>query len=155
MFEYEEFEAVLKRANTILYLGDNAGEIVCDKILIEEIQRNFEAKTIFFAVRGFPIINDVLLEDAYECGMDKTATVISNGSDAPGTILEDCSQKFLEIYHFADMIISKGQGNFETLSDREECLFFLLRAKCPVITVDINCSIGDTVLIKNKVASVT
>jgi len=154
MFYYQHFFQELEKAETILFLGDNAGEIVCDKLLIEEILRRFGKKKLYFAVRGEPIINDVLTEDALVCGIDKLAEVISNGSDAPGTIVSDCSREFRDVFSSADLIISKGQGNFETLSDRPENIFFLLKAKCPTIARHLECAVGDTIVIGRDKAKV-
>ena len=144
VFDYSEFKQALNNAETILYLGDNAGEIVFDKLLIEEL-----GKELIYVVRNKPIINDVLIEDAYDCGIDKIAKVISNGSDAPGTVLNLCSKEFLETYHKAPLIISKGQGNFETLSEERAPIFFLLKVKCPVIAKDIGCKVNDMILKSN------
>ena len=147
VFDYSEFKQALDNTESILYLGDNAGEIVFDKLLIEELE-----KEITYVVRNKPIINDVLIEDAHDCGIDKIAKVISNGSDAPGTVLNLCSKEFLEIYHKAPLIISKGQGNFETLSEKRAPIFFLLKVKCPVIAKDIGCKVNDMILKGNLLA---
>ncbi|MBD3263516.1 MAG: DUF89 family protein, partial [Candidatus Omnitrophica bacterium] len=146
VFDYQDFRRCLKRAKTILYLGDNAGEVVFDRVLIEEIKKQDRRKEIFFAVRGAPIINDVLEEDAYFAGIDAGAVIINNGCAAPGTILNLCSNDFLKIYRKADMVISKGQGNFETLSRAKRGVFFLFKAKCPVVAKDIGCEVGDVCL---------
>jgi len=113
--QYLAFKEELAVADEILYLGDNTGEIVCDKILIEELIRR--GKSVIFVVRGAPTINDVTLADARYVGLDRVATVMTNGSDAPGTRLVDCSPEFMEAFKSAQLIISKGQGNFEGLSD--------------------------------------
>jgi len=157
IFNYSQFKVELKNANHILYLADNAGETVFDRILLEEIKRIEQDKKITYAVRGGPIINDALLEDAYECGIDQLAEVISSGSDAPGTILSLCSQEFLKIYKKTDMIISKGQGNFEAMSHLSRPVFFLFMAKCPVVAKDVSaicklpidkgCKVGDIILL--------
>jgi uncharacterized protein with ATP-grasp and redox domains len=146
VFEYEEFKKGLAAAGDILYLADNAGEIVFDKILLEELK----GKETVFAVRGKPIINDALVEDALACGIDKVTRVISNGSDAPGTILKDCSSEFRDIYDNAGLIISKGQGNFETLSEEPRPIYFLFKVKCPVIAKDIGSEVGSIVLKKAR-----
>jgi uncharacterized protein with ATP-grasp and redox domains len=143
--DYELFLKKLTRSKSLLYLGDNAGEIVWDKILAEEILENFNLE-ITYAVRGFPILNDVTMEDAYFVKMDKIVNVISNGFDAPGTLLKRCSEEFLKKYQKADLILSKGQGNFESLSEEHLPIFFMLNVKCSVITEDIDCHIGDIVL---------
>jgi uncharacterized protein with ATP-grasp and redox domains len=149
-FHYMQFREGLGEARTILYLADNAGEVVFDKILIEEIRRYAGNKKIIYAVKEKPIINDALIDDAYVCGMPEIAGVISCGADAPGTILSLCSRKFLEIYNRAEMIISKGQGNFEALSLEKRPIFFLFMAKCPVIAREVGCNVGEMILIGNS-----
>ena len=147
-FIWDDYELFLKRlaqAKSLLYLGDNAGEIVWDKILIEEVLENFNLD-IIYAVRGFPILNDVTMEDAHFVGMNKVVNVISNGFDAPGTLLNRCSEEFLKKYQKSDLILSKGQGNYESLSGENRPIFFLLQVKCPVIAEDIHCNIGDIIL---------
>jgi uncharacterized protein with ATP-grasp and redox domains len=148
-FHYSRFRRALKSAKNILYLADNAGEVVFDRILVEEIKREYPGKGISYAVKARPIINDALLEDARVCGMDKVARVVSNGSDAPGTILALCSKGFKEIYDRADMIISKGQGNFESLSQEKGPIFFLFMVKCPAVAKETGCKMGDPILFCN------
>lgn len=149
VFSYKEFKEFLNRANLILYLADNSGEVVFDRLLIEEIKNKWKDKQIFYAVKERPIINDALREDAFFCGMNKVAEVISSGCDSPGTILEFSSQEFLKIYKKADLIISKGQGNFEALSSKRRPIFFLFRAKCPVVAWHLKCRVGDIILKHN------
>lgn len=139
--DYRDFCSALKQAERIVYLGDNAGETVFDRVLIEEIR-----KSVTFVVRERPVINDAVRKDALEAGIDKVAEIISSGCDAPGTIPELCSPGFLEILNAADMIISKGQGNYEGLSNAELPVFFLLKAKCPVIARDLGVEQGSIVL---------
>jgi len=145
-FDYAKFKGALKRAKTILYLADNAGETVFDRVLIEEIRKLDNSKEIIYAVKGKPAINDALIKDALDCGLDRVARVVSSGSDAPGTVLSLCSNKFLALYRKADMIISKGQGNFEALSRSKQPVFFLFMAKCPVIARAVGCKVGDVIL---------
>lgn len=124
----------IKDARRILYLGDNAGEIVFDKLFIETIKH----PDVIFAVKEGPILNDVTFEDANEVGMDEVAAVISNGYDASSTLLEKCSKEFLDVYHSADLIISKGMGNLEGLIDEKDPrIFFLFMVKCDVIAEKI------------------
>jgi len=149
LFHFKEFKGALKKSGTILYLADNAGEIVFDKILLEEIKRIYPEKVVYFSVKDRPVINDALMEDARYCGIDKVATVISNGGDAPGTILPLCSKGFRRIYRKADMIISKGQGNFESLPRAKRPVFFLFMVKCPVVAHETGCQLGDIVLLYN------
>ena len=140
----ELFRREVEQAKTILYLGDNAGEIVCDRLLIEQLPR----EKITFAVRGNPVLNDATITDAEAVGMTKIVPVIDNGSDAPGTVLEFCSPEFRDRFQAADFIIAKGQGNYESLSDNHQNIFFLLRAKCPVIAKEFNSPVGVQVLQK-------
>jgi damage-control phosphatase, subfamily I len=120
----------LKKNSRVLYLADNCGEIVYDLLVLECLREYGLALTV--AVRGGPIINDALLEDALDCGIDRLATLVSSGVACPGTSLDHCSAEFLEHFHGADLVISKGQGNFETLSEIEREVFFLLTVKCRV-----------------------
>jgi len=147
-FDYQEFKDALNNAKSILYLGDNAGEIVFDKLLIEELSNILPDTKITYVVRDKPVINDVLVEDAVSCGLDKIVDVISSGCDAPGTILDLCSKEFLKLYESAELIISKGQGNFETLADEKRPIFFLFKVKCPVIANHTGFNLGDIVLKK-------
>jgi len=136
------FAEAISRAMDILYLADNAGEIVLDKLLIEQLP--LEKMTV--AVKGSPIINDATMEDAEAAGLTELVEVIDNGSDAPGTILDDCSDAFRRRFDEADLVIAKGQGNYETLSDVTKDIFFILKAKCPVIARDLGCEVGSLVL---------
>jgi len=136
------FREAAHQARRILYLGDNAGEIVFDRILIEQLQK----ENITFVVRGQPVINDVTMVDAHTTGMADIVEVIDNGSGAPGTILNDCSVSFQERFFEADLIISKGQGNYESLSCTDANITFLLMAKCPVIARDVGCEVGSFIV---------
>ena len=140
----EQLRSDADNASNILYVADNAGEIVFDRLLIEQLPM----EKITVVVRGFPIINDATMEDAIAAGLTEIVKVIDNGSDAPGTILETCSDEFLSCFNQADLIIAKGQGNYETLSDIDKNIYFILKAKCPVIASDLNCPVGQMVLIK-------
>ncbi len=138
---FEEFKQALSSAGSVLYLADNAGESVLDRILIEEIE-----VPVTYAVRDIPVLNDVTHEDAIASGIAEVAEIISSGTTAPGTILSSCNGEFLELFNNADVIISKGQGNYEALSDIDRSIFFLLRAKCPVVAEDLGVEDGDTIL---------
>ena len=139
---YEKFKDTLDNASNILFIADNAGETVFDRLLIEQLNR-----PVKYAVRSRPIINDAVYEDAKNAGIDKVAEIITSGCDAPGTILELCSGKFMQEFKDADMIISKGQGNYETLSDQNRSIFFILKIKCPVIARDIDIPCESMILI--------
>jgi uncharacterized protein with ATP-grasp and redox domains len=138
---YKTFAERLGSTQDLLYLADNAGETVFDKILIEVM-----AKPVIYAVRDRPVINDATVEDAIKSGIDEVARVVSSGCDAPGVILDRCSEEFLDHFKRADLIISKGQGNYETLSGEQRPVFYLLKAKCPVIARDIGVKQGDTII---------
>jgi len=141
--EMDKFRQAIDEAQSILYLADNAGEIAFDRLLVEQLL----SKRVTVAVRGAPVINDVTLIDAQAVGLDKIVEVIDNGSDAPGTILNDCNSEFHRRFAEADLIISKGQGNFETLSNEAGNIFFLFKVKCAVIAEHINQPLGMQVLI--------
>ncbi len=128
--DYTQLKEDLKGAENILYLGDNCGEIVFDGLLIELLPG-----TVTLALKEKPIINDALPADARLCGLDKICRIISNGTDCPGTPLNLCSGEFKAAMAKADLIISKGQGNFETLSHLKSGppLYFLLTTKCPIV----------------------
>ena len=138
---YESFRRSVDKARTVLYLGDNAGETVLDRLLIETIGKN-----TIYAVRDIPIINDATVEDARKSGLDSVARIMSSGCDAPGTILDRCSPEFMEIFRTADVIISKGQGNLECLSEETGPIFYLLKVKCSVITRSLGAPMGEMIL---------
>jgi damage-control phosphatase, subfamily I len=138
----EIFRKEVAQAKTILYLADNCGEIVFDTLLIEQLG----PQRVTLAVRGMPIINDATLEDAVTAGLDQIVPILGNGSDAPGTVLDDCSDEFKNAFESADLIVSKGQGNFETLSDCGKNIFFLLKFKCPVVAESVGLPVGSHVL---------
>ena len=135
----------LEGAQSVLYLADNAGETVFDRVLIETM-----GKSVLYAVKGGPILNDATVEDALAAGLAEVADVVSTGSNAPGTLLGRCSPAFLGVYHEAEVIIAKGQANYETLSDEKGPIFFLLKAKCPVIARDLGVSTGSIVLTQGQ-----
>lgn len=134
------FEAA-ERARSILYLADNAGEIYFDRLLLERLPPG----RVSVCVRGAPILNDATLDDARAAGIPEIASVLDNGSDAPGTILEDCSPDFRRRFADADLIVSKGQGNYETLSDSDRPIFFLFTVKCPLVAEKIGDPVGSLV----------
>jgi len=141
-----EFKDAVTQAEKILYLADNAGEIVLDRLLIEQLP----VERVTVVVKGEPVINDATKKDAKTAGLTNIVEVIDNGSDAPGTILETCSQAFRDRFKDADLVIAKGQGNYETLSDVHKNIFFILKAKCPVIARDLGCEVGEMILQKNN-----
>lgn len=143
--EYRAFAEAVAQARRILYLCDNAGEIVFDRVLLETLRDM--GKDVTAVVKGTPVINDATLIDASATGLHECATVIDNGNDGIGTLLEACSQRFMDEYRSADLIVSKGQANYETLIQTgDERIFFLFKVKCPVVATFLNRENGDIVL---------
>ena len=130
-------------AHSILYLADNAGEIVLDRLLIEALG----SERVTVAVRGAPVLNDATLADAQTAGLRELVRVISNGADVPGTVLSECSAEFRERFDRADLVIAKGQGNFETLSDAPRDICFLFKVKCPVIAARVGLTLGTQAMV--------
>lgn len=124
----ETFREAFTGVKSLLYLGDNAGETVFDRVLIETL----DVPTTY-VVKAGPVINDTTYEDAVAAGLDKVAQIISNGVVSPGTVLSRASEEFLNHFRQAEFIISKGQANFETLDDVPFNGFFLLQIKCAVL----------------------
>ena len=139
-----EFQSAFQRAERILFLADNAGEVVFDRPLLKLLPM----ERIMYVVRGAPVINDATLADAQAAGIHELVEVMDNGSDAPGTLLSSCGRSFLDIYQKADLVIAKGQGNYETLSGENKQIFFLLQAKCPIISRSLGCPQGTFVFRK-------
>jgi len=123
----------VRRAKRILYIGDNCGEIALDKLLVRRMRAENPEAEIFFGVRGEPIVNDALEEDALLVGMDEEARIVSNGDRSQGTVLRRVSDEFRAVYEAADVIVSKGQANFESLSEEKGDIYFLMMVKCGVI----------------------
>lgn len=145
---YPAFKAELARANHILYLGDNAGEIVFDRVLIRELVKC--QKHIVYSVKSGPIINDATMEDARQAGIHHLVKVIETGSDRPGINFDYVSKEFLHEFKKADLIISKGQANFECLDEVDKNIFFILKAKCGLVAKRLGVNYLDVVLIKRK-----
>ena len=144
--EEDRFRQAIAQAKSILYLADNAGEIAFDRLLVEQLL----PERVTFVVRGAPVLNDATLIDARTVGLDQIVEVIDNGSDAPGTLLPDCSQELRDQFATADLIIAKGQGNFETLSNELGNIFFLFKVKCLVIADLVNQPIGTQMLVHSR-----
>jgi uncharacterized protein with ATP-grasp and redox domains len=140
----------LKSANTVLYIGDNCGEIVLDKLFLETIAHS----NLYFAVRGAPVINDATIEDAKMVGIDKIATIITTGDDSPGVVWENSSEEFRSIFQKADVVIAKGQGNLEGLIDIVKNSYFLLVVKCEIIGNRLGTSMGEFVVKKSQVSTI-
>jgi damage-control phosphatase, subfamily I len=142
-------QALLATDGPVLYLADNAGEIVLDRLLVEQIiAAGVPAERITLMTRGAPVINDALVNDAVDAGIDELVTVVSSGVDAPGMLLELVDDEALARYHDADVVIAKGQGNFEALPTDDPRVFFLLRVKCTVVARHTGLERGDQVVMR-------
>ena len=139
---FDLFKKVLQKSERVVYLGDNTGEIVFDRILLEELKD----KEITFVVKGGPIINDATVEDAKFASIDRIARILTVSNGEPGTGPDRNSKRFINFLKGADIVISKGQGNYEALSEVDANIFFLLKAKCPAIAKDIGVKIGGIII---------
>ncbi len=135
-----DLRELLATADHLLYLADNTGETVFDRALIERINI-----PVIYGVKGSPVLNDATEQDAIEAGLHEVATILSNGSDVPGTLLKLCSAEFRDAFKNAPVIIAKGQGNYESLSNAGSKVFGLLQVKCPVIGEDIGAPAGSII----------
>lgn len=142
---FEEFSAAVNRAQTILYLTDNTGEIAFDRLLLEQIKIHSSAR-ISVAVKSGPMINDATIDDALEVGLDRVATIMETGLVIPGTLPEQSSAEFLDLFYSADMVISKGQGNFETLDENRRAIFYLFQTKCNFVADLLGCPENSAIL---------
>ena len=144
--DLEQFRRAVVAAERILFLADNAGEIVVDRLLLEQLPRH----RLTIAVRGMPVLNDATLDDARSAGLDALAPVIGNGSDAPGTVLSDCSPRFRRVFDEADVVVAKGQGNYESLSDSGGHIYFLFKVKCPLVAQHAGLPLGVHALLRGR-----
>ena len=158
VFEYDLFLKDLKNSKSLLFLTDNAGEIILDYILLKTIKNLYPKIKIFLALKSTPILNDVSIIDKLPVNLGELGEVFESGSIYPGTILDKTQEKFLEYFNKSDIVISKGQGNFESLSKdykKNRKIYFLFLIKCRIIVNDIknnffkNSNIYDIVLMKN------
>ncbi|MDO5554084.1 MAG: ARMT1-like domain-containing protein [Planctomycetia bacterium] len=149
--DFSRFHRLIDQASTILYLCDNAGEIICDRLLIELLVRSPYSKKITLAVRGKPVLNDALREDAAAAGLDRLVPVIDNGNDGLGTMLDQCTDEFLDKFQNSDLVLSKGLANYETLVENTTVwqprrIVYLFKAKCPFISHFSGTALGDLVV---------
>lgn len=147
LYHLEALRSVLSAASRVLIIGDNAGEVVFDKLLVQTLLSLYPAIDVTYAVRSAPIINDATLSDAEQAGLTEVCRVIESGSPAPGMLLSYASHQLESALDAADVVISKGQGNFEALSDEPVAAFFLFRAKCRPIAEAASAQVGDVVLL--------
>lgn len=146
----QALEKDILNAKTLLYLGDNCGEICMDKILLKRIKELNPKIELKFGVRGKPVVNDSIKEDAYFVGIDEYAEIIDNGDGSLGTVLHRTSLEFQEVYQKADVIIAKGQANYECLSEEHKNTYFLLMTKCDVIANDIGVEEKKMICMKSR-----
>jgi uncharacterized protein with ATP-grasp and redox domains len=143
--DIEKLKSSIIRAESVLYLADNAGESVFDKLLIKELSK--QNVKVTYAVKNMPILNDATFKDAEMAGITKIVNVISTGTDCTGILFRECSPRFMSEFDNSSFIISKGQGNYESLSDvKNKELFFFLKVKCPLIAEDVGVKKGSAVL---------
>lgn len=143
-FDFDAFREEHSKSATVLVIGDNAGETVFDRLLIGQLGRK-----AYYAVKSGPILNDATIEDALNSGLDEVATIVENGSPRAGTYLPWCSKAFLDLYDKVDLVVSKGQANFETLASERRRIFFLLKVKCKLLSSKHGLPLGKYVLIDN------
>ena len=144
-FDWKAFKENLDKTDEILFLADNAGETVFDRVLIEEM-----GKKVVYAVKSGPAMNDALVDDAVASGLEGLVEIVENGSPTSGTQLRRCSEEFLALYRNADMIISKGQANFETLVGETRHIFFLFKVKCNLLSKKHSIPLNEYVLLDNR-----
>jgi len=138
-------EEAVQKASSILYLADNAGETVFDKLLIEELP----TEKVTYVVKGGPVMNDATLFEADFAGLTDLVEVIENGSNAPGTILDICPQGFQDRFNGSDLIISKGQANFKALNGVDREIYHIFMVKCSVVADNLDCS-RNALVVKNS-----
>lgn len=151
--DIEELEKSLHESKTVLYLADNGGEIAFDKLLIKRIKEDYDVD-IFLALKEGPILNDALIMDAEELGLDQYANLISTGAASVGVVEEYISEQLYDLLNDVDLIISKGMGNFEGLTEMKigRTVFFLLTTKCNVISQEIGVKINSPIIMKKNLS---
>ena len=148
--EVETLRTEIEKAGKLVYITDNAGEIVLDKVFIELLQRWYPDLEIRVIVRGVPVLNDATYMDAEVVGLTKIAQVLPNGTDVPGTPLDEISQEALKEVKEADLCIAKGQGNFETLRGCGLNIYYLFLCKCSLFVKKFNVQRFSPVLSNEK-----
>jgi uncharacterized protein with ATP-grasp and redox domains len=146
--DYVQFKMALEKSENLLILGDNCGEIVFDKLLIETIQKRYPDLEIIYSVRSAPIINDATIEDAQMVGLDKIVKIIES-SPTPGIDLNTSTEEFKHYFHQqGGVMLSKGQGNFESLYKLpipQKEVYYLLKAKCVLMERIFQVNLGDLI----------
>lgn len=140
---FRDFGRELKPGRRLLYLGDNCGEIVFDRVLVEHLLAR--GVSVTFVVKSGPIINDAMLSDARDVGLTELCPVITTGSNDIGVAWSHTSADFRRHVRGADLILAKGHGNFETCVGHAGNFYFLLKAKCDIVARELGVKLGDTV----------
>jgi len=147
--QIDKLENELKSAKSVLYLADNSGEIVFDKLLIEKLKDYDVDVTV--ALKEKPILNDACIEDAVQIGLDEVAKLVSTGTDSIGILYADISEEFKKIFEEADLVISKGLGNYEGITEMElgdKPVFCLFNVKCNAVAKSVGANVGDNVVLE-------
>jgi uncharacterized protein with ATP-grasp and redox domains len=140
----------LEEAKSFMIIGDNVGEHVFDKLLLEELFKSYPKLKLYYAVRGVPIINDVTLVEAKEIGIDKICNLVDSGVNTPGLAYDHASEEFMEFYNSIDLIVAKGMGNYECLEGvKDERIFHLFKVKCDVVANDVGAKLGSLIFMQN------
>jgi len=141
----------LNEVKSLMIIGDNVGEHVFDKLLLDTLHHSYPKLELYYAVRGKPIINDVTLTEAEEIGIDKICNLVDSGVDTPGLAYTHASSEFMQLYNDIDLIIAKGMGNYECLEDAQDSrIFHLFKVKCDVVSNDVGAELGSFVFMQNR-----
>ena len=141
----------LEEAKSFMIIGDNVGEHLFDKLLLETLLTEYPNLKLYYAVRGKPIINDVTLVEAKEIGIDEICNLVDSGVDTPGLAYDHASEKFMKLYNSIDLIIAKGMGNYECLEGvKDTRIFHLFKVKCNVVSTDVGAELGSLIFMKNR-----
>ncbi|MEA2091604.1 MAG: ARMT1-like domain-containing protein, partial [Campylobacterota bacterium] len=148
-FAYNDFDLMQKKlsnAKKILIIGDNVGEHIFDYMFIETLKELYPHVEYSYMVRGNPIINDVTMKEAVECGFDKLCELVDSGVNTPGFVYNRANSYSKELFDSVDLVISKGMGNYECMSEsHRKNICFLLKVKCDVVAASLNKELGDIV----------
>ncbi len=149
--DYRNLKTNLERSKSIMLVGDNCGEHVYDKILLEILIKTYPDKRFVYVTRGIPIINDVTMKEAKEIGIDKICEVLSSGVDTPGLDLNRADREFVKRFENVDLVIAKGMGNYETMYKvLDKNIYFLFKIKCDVVANSLQREVGDIAILKNR-----
>ena len=148
--DFDLFQTKLASAKTLVVLGDNVGEHIFDYLFVETLRELYPKLEVSYFVRGNPIINDVTLKEAKEVGFDTLCNLVDSGVNTPGFAYSRASKEAQKLFDEADVVVSKGMGNYECLSPtHRENIFFLLKVKCNVVATSLAQELGDIICKKN------